>query len=275
MKKTMRNCLAAAAVAVTALASGQVFAAGDAEKAPAIDWSWNGIFGTYDRAQVQRGFLVFKEVCASCHSLERIAFRNLAEIGYSEDQVKAIAAEYEVQDGPNDDGEFFDRTAIPADYFPSPFANVKEAAAANNGVAPPDLSLITKARGSGGDSLLRHSLKHPGGFVTGADYLYALLTGYQDPPEGVEGPEGGSYNPYFPGKWISMAQPLTEEAVEYSDGTKPTLEQHAADVTAFLAWASEPELEARKRLGIKVVLFLLVFTGMLYAVKRKIWADLH
>jgi len=245
-------------------------------KPPSLDWSFNGIFGTYDRASLQRGFQVFKEVCASCHSLDLIAFRNLEALGYNEDEVKAIAAEYEVQDGPNEDGDMFGRAATPADHWPAPFANSKAAAAVNDGAVPPDLSLITKARGSGADSAIRVSMLQPGGFPLGADYLHGLLVGYKDEaPEGFDLPEGKYYNEYYPNHSIGMSPPLGEDAVEYSDGTKATTDQMATDVTTFLVWASEPELEHRKQLGIKVILFLLVLTAMLYALKRRIWANVH
>lgn len=245
-------------------------------KAPSRDWSFNGIFGTYDRAALQRGFQVFRNVCANCHSLDLIAFRNLTALGYDEEQVKTIAAAYEVQDGPNNDGDMFTRPATPADHWPAPFANAKAAAAVNDGAAPPDLSLITKARGSGGDSAIRVSMLQPSGFPLGADYIYGLLTGYEEEaPADFALPEGKHYNHYFPGHAISMAPPLSEGAVDYEDGTNATLDQMASDVTTFLTWASEPELEARKNMGIKVMLFLIVFTAMLYALKRKIWSDVH
>lgn len=251
-------------------------AAGGGPVAPAKDWSFNGIFGTYDRAALQRGFQVFRNVCANCHSLNLIAFRNLGALGYSEDEVKAIAGAYEVQDGPNDDGDMFTRPATPADRWPAPFANDKAAAAANGGATPPDLSLITKARGSGGDSAIRVSLMQPTGFPLGADYLYALMIGYEEnAPADFSLPDGKYYNHYFPGHAISMAPPLGEGVVDYEDGTKATTEQMASDVTTFLAWAAEPELEQRKNMGIKVILFLIVLTAMLYALKRKIWSDVH
>ena len=273
----MKKTLTAIALGFGILAgAGNAQAAGSGPKPPTVDWSFNGIFGTYDRAALQRGFQVFRNVCAACHSLDLVAFRNLEAIGYSEDEVKAIASSYEVQDGPDDSGEMFSRPATPADHWPSPFPNAKAAAAANGGAAPPDLSLITKARGAGGDSALRVSLFHPGGFPLGADYLHALLTGYKEtPPEGFDLPAGKYYNEYFPGHAISMAPPLGEGIVEYEDGTAATPEQMSTDVTTFLAWAAEPELEHRKNLWIKVILFLLVLTAMLYALKRKIWSDVH
>lgn len=271
-----RTLTAFAIVGAVLLGSASAYAAGAGPKAPSRDWSFNGIFGTYDRAALQRGFQVYRNVCANCHSMNLIAFRNLEAIGYNEDEVKAIAAAYEVQDGPNDDGDMFARPGIPADKWPAPFANDKAAAAANGGAFPPDLSLIVKARGSGGDSAIRISMLQPTGFPLGADYLYALLTGYKEqPPEGFDLAAGKYYNEYYSGHAISMAPPLAEDAVEYEDGTKATVAQMSADVTTFLAWASEPELEARKNLGVKVMLFLIIFTAMLYALKRKIWSDVH
>lgn len=243
--------MGAVAIAVPA------YAAGDAPKPAKQAWSFNGLFGTYDRASAQRGFQVYKEVCASCHSMNLLSYRHLEQIGFSEEEVKAIAASFDVVDGPDGDGEMFDRPGIPADRFVSPFPNKNAAAASNNGKVPPDLSLMTKAR------------------IGGTDYVYGLLMGYEDAPSDFELPEGGNYNRYYPGHVIAMAQPLDDEAVEYTDGTKPTLAQHAKDVSVFMTWAAEPEMEERKRMGIKVLLFLLVLTGLLYAVKRKIWENIH
>ena len=245
--------------------AGPASASGAKAKPPAQEWSFSGIFGTFDKAQLKRGWLVYQEICAGCHSLRLLRYRNLAEIGFSVDEVKKIAAEYEIPAGPDaegevadDKGELFMRQAKPSDAFISPFPNALAARAANNGAMPPDLSLMTKARGGG------------------ADYLYGLLVGYkEEPPKGVKLADGMAYNLYFPGNAIAMIAPLDDEAVEYSDGTKPTLAQHASDVTAFLAWAAEPELEVRKRLGIKVLLFMFVLTAMLYALKRQVWAKLH
>ena len=267
--------LAVAFVGVATVSSSASYAAGDAPQPPRENWSFSGPFGTFDRASAQRGLQVYREVCAACHSLNLVNFRHLTGIGYKEDQIKAMAAEVEVTDGPNDEGEMFERSGIPADRFPSPYPNIKAAAAANNGKAPPDLSLIAKARNYGGDSALRFSIKQPAGFSLGADYLYALLTGYEDAPPGFEVAEGGAYNKYYPGHVIAMSAPLADEAVEYQDGTKATVAQMAKDVTVFLSWAAEPELEARKSMGIKVLLFLIIMTGLLYAVKRKVWEDVH
>jgi ubiquinol-cytochrome c reductase cytochrome c1 subunit len=226
---------------------------------PREHWSWDGIFGTYDRAQLQRGFQVYKEVCAACHSLNLLSYRNLMEIGFSEDQVKQIAKGDLILDGPNDEGEMFERPGILSDRFKAPFPNDQAARAANNGALPPDLSLITKAR------------------IGGADYIYALLTGFGDAPAEMKMNEGMNYNKYFlAGQFqIAMPPPLSDGVVTYADGTEASADQMARDVSAFLTWAAEPEMEARKRTGIKTILFLIVLTGLLYAAKRKVWASLH
>lgn len=222
------------------------------------DWSFSGVFGSFDRAALQRGFQVYKEVCSGCHSMNQLYYRHLAGIGYDEDQIKAIAATVEVEDGPNDEGEMFMRPAKPFDRFKAPFPNDVVARLANNGALPPDLSVIVKAN------------------PHGADYIYALLTGYKEsPPAGVTIPEGAFYNEAMAGGAIAMVPPLAEGAVEYQDGTAATVPQMAKDVTTFLAWAAEPEMEERKRIGRTVILFLIVLTAFLYALKRKIWSDLH
>ena len=245
-----------AAVLLVGLQAGPALAA-EGKELPERDWSFSGIFGQFDRGAMQRGLQVYREVCSGCHGLRFIAFRNLEALGYGEDEIKAIAADYSIVDGPNEEGEMFERPGRPPDRFPSPFPNDKAAAASNNGAVPPDLSLIVKAR------------------TGGADYIHGLLTGYADPPADLEILEEQNYNLYFPGNVTAMAPPLFEDAVEYGDGTPATAEQMATDVTTFLAWAAEPEMEERKSMGIGVMLFLLVFTGVLYAVKRKVWADLH
>lgn len=224
---------------------------------PKQRWQHTGIFGTYDRAALQRGFQVYKEVCAACHSMKFMSYRNLADLGYNEDEIKAIASQYSVTDGPNDDGEMFDRPGLPSDRFASPFKNAKAARAANNGALPPDLSLIIKARRGG------------------EDYIYNLLTGYAPTPEGVQLQPGMSYNKYFPGHQIAMAQPLSDGQVTHSDGHAATQAEAARDVTQFLAWASEPDMEDRKRMGLKVILFLAAFAGIMFAAKRKMWSKLH
>ncbi|MBM3487677.1 MAG: cytochrome c1 [Alphaproteobacteria bacterium] len=254
----MRRVLAAIVAAIgLASAAAPAWAAGETPKPPAQRWSFDGLFGTFDRGSLQRGFQVYKEVCAACHALNQIYYRHLTQIGFTEDQVKQIAAEYEVTDGPNDQGEMFTRPARPSDRARRPFANEPAARAANNGAYPVDLSLVVKAR------------------FNGPDYLYALMTGYTDPPANVTLPDGMNYNTYFPGQQIAMAPPLQPDGVTYADGTRATVGQMARDVTMFLSWTSEPEMETRKRMGVKVILFLLVLTGMLYAVKRKVWAAVH
>lgn len=239
-----------------------------------MDWSFAGPFGKYDKAQLQRGLKVYTEVCSACHSMNLVAFRTLEDLGYSEAQVKAFAANYEVTDGPNADGEMFTRTAVASDHFPSPFPNKEAAAAANGGAAPPDFSLIAKARG-----VTR-------GFPTfifdiftqyqqgGPDYIHALLTGYQDPPEGVEVAEGTYFNPYFiAGQSLAMAPPLSDGQVTYDDGSPETLEQYSLDVSAFLMWAAEPHLEDRKRMGFMVMVFLAIFTALIYLTKKSVYAN--
>lgn len=231
-----------------------------------VAWSFSGPFGKYDPQQLQRGFQVYREVCSSCHSLDFVAFRNLADPGgphFTEEEVAALAAEYQITDGPDDMGDMFERPGRPSDYFPAPFANEQAARASNGGAYPPDLSLIAKARAGG------------------PDYLVALLTGYRDPPAGFDLLEGMNYNEYFQGHQIAMPPPLAEGSITtngnnaYEDGTPATVPQMAADVAAFLMWAAEPHLETRKQTGVKVILFLLVMTGLLYAAKRKVWSDQH
>ena len=219
---------------------------------PKKNWSYASPIGTFDRGALQRGFQVYKQVCAACHSIKYVSFRHLKALGLSESEIKVLASQHQIKDGPNDDGEMFERPGRPSDYFPRVYANDKQARAANNGALPPDLSLITKAR------------------VGGADYIHALLTGFKDNPD-FKGGAGQYYNEYFPGHAISMAPPLSEGLVTYNDGTKPTVQQMAHDVTTFLAWASEPEAEQRKRLGLKVLMYLVVMTGLFWATMRRIW----
>jgi ubiquinol-cytochrome c reductase cytochrome c1 subunit len=239
-----------------ALLSTGAFAAADNVTAPKkIVWPFDGARGTVDRQSAQRGFKVYKEVCASCHSLRLLSLRNLQALGFSPEEVKAIAKEYTVEDGPDDTGGMFDRAGRPSDRFPSPYANEKEARASNGGAFPPDLSLMVKAR------------------PDGANYLYSLLTGYQDAPANVELPVGQYYNPYFPGKKIGMPAPLSDDLVSYPDNTPSTTDQMARDVTNFLQWAAEPEMEDRKSMGIKVLLYLVVFTVLFIFAKRRVWKD--
>ncbi|RZB13183.1 cytochrome c1 [Ehrlichia minasensis] len=219
-----------------------------------INWKFNGILGAFDRQSIQRGYQVYKEVCSSCHSMRRIAFRNLRDVGFSEDEVKAIAASYQVSDGPNDSGEMFERPGIQSDYFVSPFPNKEAAKAANKGAFPPDLSLMIKARHNG------------------ANYVYSLLTGY----ESSEPDEGGLYtNPYFSTGKILMAPPLSDNLVQYTDGTDSKIENMAYDIVNFLQWAAEPEMEVRKKLGIKVISFLLILTIFVILVNKGLWKSLY
>lgn len=230
-------------------------AAGEAIVIPDAGFSFAGIFGTFDRGAAQRGLQVYNEVCAACHGLYHLSYRNLEEIGLSGDQIRAIAGAVEVRDGPNDVGEMFDRAARPSDRFRRPFANERAARAANNGAYPPDLSVIAKAR------------------PNGPNYLHALLTGYVDPPAGVTVAEGMYYNAYFPGHQIAMPAILNPDQVQYADGTAASVDQMARDVSTFLAWAAEPETERRRGMGVKMILFLIVLGGLTYAVKRKVWAN--
>jgi len=224
---------------------------------PRQQWSFDGVFGTYDRAAAQRGFQVYKEICSACHPVKHLHFRDLTDIGYSEDEVKAIAAGYQVTDGPNDEGQMFQRPGRPSDPIPGPFPNDQAARAANNGALPPDQSLIVKAR--------------PGG----PDYVYGILTGYKEPPSGFKMLEGMNYNEFFPGHQIAMPPPLADNAVTFADGVPATVPQMAHDVVTFLTWAAEPRLEDRHRTGFKVTLFLVIAALVFYAAKRKIWAPIH
>lgn len=239
-------------------------------------WSFAGVFGKYDKAQLQRGLKVYKEVCSACHGMSRVAFRNLHDLGYTEAQVKAFAAEYEVTDGPNDAGEMFTRKAVPSDYFPSPFPNVQAAAAANGGAPPPDFSLLAKARGveRGFPQFLIDMIPVVGGYQEGGpDYIHALLTGYVDPPAGITVPEGTHFNPhYLGGIALKMAPPISNDQVTYDDGAPQTLEQYSRDVAAFMMWAAEPKLEDRKRTGFMVLIFLLGLTALVWMTKRAIYA---
>ena len=221
------------------------------------NWPFDGFFGRFDQSSIQRGFQVYREVCAGCHGIKYIAYRDLANVGFTPDEIKSIASEYEILDGPNDEGEMFDRLAKPSDKFVGPYLNDKEARVANNGAYPPDLSLITKARAGG------------------ADYLYNLLNGYKDPPENLEISDGMYFNTIYPGNQIAMPMPIVDEIVEYEDETLATQDQIIRDVTSFLVWTAEPELEERKVLGIRVLIFLIIITLMLLAVKRKVWKDVE
>ncbi|MCP1199880.1 cytochrome c1 [Notoacmeibacter sp. MSK16QG-6] len=238
-----------------------------------VDWSFAGPFGHYDIGQLQRGLKVYKEVCSACHGMTRVAFRDLEELGYSEEQVKAFAADYEVEDGPDADGEMFTRTAIGSDYFPSPFPNEAAAAASNNGAAPPDFSLLAKARAvERGFPWFIFDI-FTGYAENGPDYIYSLLHGYdEEQPEHIELPDGVNYNPYFiSAAGLAMAKPIDDDMVEYDDGSPQTLEQYSRDISAFMMWAAEPKLEQRKKIGLRVMLFLVLFGALLWLTKRKVW----
>ncbi len=264
--RNIRSLLAAGGLLLaSATIAPSALAAGDAETIPSQKWSFDGVFGTYDREQLKRGLKVYSTVCATCHGLRHVYYRNLTEIGLTPSEAKAVAAKKKVKDI-GDDGETKERTADLKDRFVSPFANDQAAKTANNGALPPDLSLIVKAREGG------------------ADYIHALLTGYSDPPKDWKDSDGKprklepgqQYNKYFAGNIIAMLPPLSDEAVEYDDKKiKSTVDQMARDVTAFLAWAAEPTLEVRKRTGIKVMLFLFVFCGVWYAIKKRVWRKAH
>jgi cytochrome c1 len=223
-------------------------------------WSFTGPLGAFDRAQLQRGYQVYKTICANCHSMRLLSYRNLGESGgpeFSPQAVATLAAEAQVTDGPDDKGEMFQRPGRPSDAFRSPFANDMAARAANGGALPPDLSVMAKAR--------------PGG----PDYIYALLTGFYQPPSGFQLAPGMHYNTAFPGHQIAMPPPLVDGAVPYTDGTRPTVDNYARDVSAFLMWAAEPKLEERHKLGATVVIFLIAFCVIMFLAKRAVWGRLH
>ena len=238
--------------------TSNLFAAESSTKSlPQHEWSFEGITGTFDRGALQRGYQVYSEVCSGCHSMKLLYYRDLIDIGFSEDQVKAIASEFTVIDGPNDEGEMFERDARPADRFVSPYLNDNEARANNNGAYPPDLSVITKAK------------------KDGANYIYNLLLGYKDPPADMEVGEGMYYNIYMAGNQIAMLQPIYDESVDYADGTNNSAEQLAEDLVVFLTWAAEPELEVRKNLGIKVILFFIILGFIIFLAKNRLWREVH
>jgi len=262
MIEVVKPRLLSIAAAMLLLAPALIGTARAQEAAPSPPhqlWSFEGPFGTYDRAAEQRGFQVYKEVCSACHPVTHLYYRDLIEIGYTEDQVKGFAAQSQVTDGPNDQGEMYQRPALPSDPIVGPFANDNAARVANNGALPPDLSLIVKAREGG------------------PDYVYALVgLGFTAAPVGFTLNPNMNYNEYFSGHQIAMPPPLTADGqLTYADGTKATIPQMAHDVVTFLAWASEPNLDERHRMGTKVILFLVIAAGVFYAAKRRIWAALH
>jgi ubiquinol-cytochrome c reductase cytochrome c1 subunit len=236
-------------------------------------WTFAGPFGYYDKQQLQRGLKVYAEVCSACHSMNLVPFRTLTNLGYSDAQIKTFAANYETQDGPNPQGEMYTRKALPSDHFPAPFANPEAAAAANNGAVPPDMSLLAKAR-----EIERGFPRFVFDIFTqyqenGPDYIYSLLTGYEEPPAGFQLPPGSHYNPYFhAAPSFAMPKPLSDGQVTYDDGSPQTVDQYSKDVSSFLMWAAEPHMEARKHMGFMVIIFLLIFTVLIYLTKRSIYA---
>lgn len=284
MGMSIRATIRAARVGAAIVFVGFGFAVADLGQASAAEqvhpprqkWSFSGPLGKYDPAQLQRGLKIYREVCASCHALSMVAFRNLAQEGglaFTEEQAEAIAAEYKVKDkAPDDKGEFPERPGKVSDYFPSPFPNEEAARAANGGAYPPDFSTLAKAR------------TYERGFPTflfdvvgqfqehGQDYVHALLIGYAEPKDGEKPPKDGlHYNTYFPGHWIGMAKPIQDGQVDYSDGTPTTVDQYGKDIAAFMTWAAEPHMMARKAMGLKVMFFLIVFAGLLYFTKKSVW----
>ena len=240
-------------------------------------WTFAGPFGNFDRAQLQRGYQVYKEVCSNCHSMQYMAFRNLTAEdgpGFTEAQVVALAATFQITDGPDDTGQMFQRPGKPSDHFPSPFPNTEAAAAANGGAAPPDLSVMAKARGAERGvwwAIVDFFTQYQEG---GPDYIHALLTGFSNPPPGVVVPQGTYYNPYFRNAIsLHMPPPLSPDQVTYTDGTPQTVDQYARDVASFLMWTAEPHLVERKRMGFEVIIFLVVFAGLMYLTKKKVWSN--
>ena len=224
------------------------------------DWTFKGLFGKFDRGALQRGYQVYTEVCSSCHSMKYLSYRNLSEKGgpeFTEQEAKAIAASFEVKDGPNADGEMFTRPGKLSDKFVMPYENVKAAQAANGGAYPPDMSVLVKARGGG------------------VDYIYSLLQGYEDPPAGIIMDEGVYYNKYMYGNKIKMSNQLSDGLVEYGDGTVATVQQMSKDVTTFLMWAAEPHLEARHQMGFKAIVYLIILTVLVYFSMKKIWSRIE
>lgn len=243
---------------------------------PKQHWSFSGPFGTYDTQQLQRGYQVYKQVCANCHSMKDVAFRNLSDPGgpeFSPSQVKALAETFKVVDGVDDSGQPAERPGRPSDYFPSPFANEAAARAANGGALPPDMSVLAKARSFEMGGVWFMTTPFTQYQEEGPDYIHALLNGYKEkPPEGVKLPDGKYYNTYFPGHAISMPPPLSDGLVDYTDGSPKTVEQYSHDIAAFLQWAAEPKLDQRKRTGFNALVFLVIFAALLLYTKRKVWA---
>ena len=221
------------------------------------NWTFSGLFGTFDRASLQRGYQVYTEVCSGCHSVQHLSYRNLTEKGgpeFSAEEAKLMASQFEVEDGPNSDGEMFMRPARLSDKFVKPYPNIESSTAANGGAYPPDMSVLAKARAGG------------------ADYIYSLLLGYEDAPEGFELDDGVYYNKYMPGNKIKMSEPISDGIVEYVDGTEASKEQISKDITTFLVWASEPHLESQHRMGFKTILYLIILITLVYMSKQKVWS---
>ena len=221
------------------------------------NWSFDGLFGTFDRSSLQRGYQVYQEVCSGCHSVQHLSYRNLHEPGgpeFSKEEAKAIASQFEVIDGPNSEGEMFTRQARLSDKFVKPYPNIEASTSANGGAYPPDMSVLAKARAGG------------------ADYIYSLLLGYEEPPQGFELDDGVYYNKYMPGQKIKMSSPLMEGIVEYSDGTEASIEQMSKDITTFLVWSSEPHLEAQHKMGFKTIIYLIILLSLVYLSKKKVWS---
>ena len=236
------------------------FSAEQSKELLQTNWSFKGFFGKFDRSSLQRGYQVYTEVCAACHSMKYLSYRNLGEPGgpeFSKEQVKIIASQFEVTDGPNAEGEMFTRAARPSDKFVSPYENEQAATAANGGAYPPDMSVLVKARKGG------------------ADYIYSLLMGYEDPPSEITLDEGVYYNKYMAGNNIKMSNPLSEGLVEYADGTTATEEQMAKDVVTFLAWAAEPHLESRHKIGFRAIIYLIIITILVYFSMKKVWSGIE
>jgi ubiquinol-cytochrome c reductase cytochrome c1 subunit len=257
MKNILKPILLLAIITTISFSSN---ASEQSKKLLNLEWSFKGFFGKFDRASLQRGYQVYAEVCSACHSMKYLSYRNLVEAGgpeFSEEQAKVIASQYEVTDGPNNDGEMFTRPARLSDNFVGSFANEEEAKAANGGSYPPDMSVLVKARKGG------------------ANYIYSVLLGYDDPPSDITLDDGVYYNTFISGNKIKMAKPLSESLVQYSDGTPATEEQMAKDVTTFLAWAAEPHLEARHKLGFRTVAYLIIITILVYFSLKKVWSRIE
>ena len=274
--KFHRSILALAAAAAVSGLGISFASAQEADAPPQQTWSFHGPFGTYDPGQLQRGFKIYREVCSTCHSIKLLSFRNLAEPGgpnFTDKQAAAVAATFQVTAGPNDEGQMFQRPGQISDYFPPPFPNEQAAAAALGGKAPPDMSVLAKARSyeAGFPYFILDAFKMYQ--EDGPDYIHAIINGYTDPPKDFPLPPGRQYNKYFPGGTIAMPKPLSDGQVEYTDGTPMTVDQYGKDVAAFLMWAAEPTLDARHRLGFQVMIFLIVFAGLLYLAKKKVWHD--